>query len=137
VRREHAPVSDTKPSTETIVGFHYVDGRRIHLQRITWTGSPVLSFDLIDADTGDLLTWYESFGHYPTLDDIRHVLAHPQTGDPDDSENGKDAGDGQDVDYCRFCHQALPLSSADDQNSGGGVADSPDKTVEGRRRNER
>ncbi|MEW1548361.1 hypothetical protein [Streptomyces tsukubensis] len=56
--------------SEHIVGEHTVRGRRLKVHRLTWTNHPGLSFDVTDAETGDLLTEAESFDDYPTTEQL-------------------------------------------------------------------
>ncbi|MER6520006.1 hypothetical protein ABT246_24520 [Streptomyces sp. NPDC001553] len=61
-------------ASERIVGEHTVRGRRVDVHRLTWTNHPGLSFEVIDTETGDLLTEDESFDQYPTLPQLEAVI---------------------------------------------------------------
>ncbi|MEU9837466.1 hypothetical protein AB0D67_38525 [Streptosporangium sp. NPDC048047] len=62
-----------KISSTKIVGEHTIDGRPVQVQQTVWAGGG-LSYDLIDADTGNILTMEESFGAYPPESQMRAVL---------------------------------------------------------------
>ncbi|MFE0472637.1 hypothetical protein ACFW2V_13580 [Streptomyces sp. NPDC058947] len=62
-------------TSERRVGTLAVDGRVLDVVRLTWRGSPGLSFDVVDSATGDVLTMDESFDEYPTEDQVRELLA--------------------------------------------------------------
>ncbi|WP_067826065.1 hypothetical protein [Actinomadura kijaniata] len=61
-------------TSETIVATHDIDGRRVQVQRLTWSGTSGLSFDVLDAATGAYLT-DESFDTCPDETQIRLLLA--------------------------------------------------------------
>lgn len=55
-----------KVTSEKTVGTHVVDGRAVNVVRSTWRDAEGLSYDLVDAKTGEDLTPDESFNTYPT-----------------------------------------------------------------------
>ncbi|MFB7836191.1 hypothetical protein [Streptomyces sp. NPDC056056] len=79
-------MSDTITSEHT-VGEHTIHGRRVEVHRLTWRNHPGLSYDVIDTETGDLLTPDESFDDYPTEEQLTTIVearntagAHPYDG---------------------------------------------------------
>ncbi|MFE4304818.1 hypothetical protein ACFRR6_01880 [Streptomyces sp. NPDC056891] len=79
-------------ASEHTVGEHTIHGRRVEVHRLTWKNHPGLSFEVIDTETGDLLTETESFDHYPTTQQLTTVVeasnttdahAHPGNGHED------------------------------------------------------
>ncbi|MFE0778921.1 hypothetical protein [Streptomyces sp. NPDC058861] len=75
-------MSDTIAS-EQIVGEHPIHGRPVEVHRLTWKKHPGLSYDVIDTETGDLLTPDESFDNYPTLQQLTTVVEARNTADED------------------------------------------------------
>ncbi|MFI7049063.1 hypothetical protein [Streptosporangium sandarakinum] len=63
-----------KISSEKIVGEHTVDGRPVQVQQVVWADGG-LGYDLIDADTGNVLTTEESFSAYPSESQMKAVLS--------------------------------------------------------------
>lgn len=64
-----------KITSEEIVGEHSIAGHRIHVQRTTWRGTSGLSYDLVDAGTGNVLTTGESFDGYPTQAEMEEAIS--------------------------------------------------------------
>lgn len=62
-------------ASETIVGEHVVSGRAVQIQRTTWTGHTGLSYDPIDAASGDVLTLAESWNAEPSLEQMQQALS--------------------------------------------------------------
>ncbi|MEV6676238.1 hypothetical protein AB0N09_05125 [Streptomyces erythrochromogenes] len=79
-------MSDTIAS-EHIVGEHTVHGRRVEVHRLTWKNHPALSFEVIDAETGDLLTEDESFDQYPTMQQLEAVVDDSRAAQPEDGHD--------------------------------------------------
>ncbi|MFF8618832.1 hypothetical protein [Streptomyces sp. NPDC015350] len=71
-------------ASDHIVGEHTIHGRHVEVHRLTWKNHPGLSFDVIDTETGDLLTMDESFDHYPTMQQLITVI------EASNSEDGHD-----------------------------------------------
>jgi hypothetical protein len=68
-----------KVVSETVVGEHTVNGRRLEVRRLAWRDASGLSYQVFDIDTGEDLTEQECFDQYPTLDQLeaptgRHCL---------------------------------------------------------------
>ncbi|MFJ5635010.1 hypothetical protein ACIQF5_20525 [Streptomyces goshikiensis] len=78
-------MSDTIAS-EHIVGEHTIHDRPVEVHRLTWKNHPGLSYDVIDTETGDLLTTDESFDTYPTLQQLTTVVEARNTADEDGHE---------------------------------------------------
>ncbi|MFI6884000.1 hypothetical protein [Streptosporangium canum] len=72
-----------KISSEKIVGEHTTDGRPVQVQQTVWADGG-LSYDLIDANTGNSLTTEESFATYPSDNQMKAVLDSLDTFDPAD-----------------------------------------------------
>lgn len=68
------PPAGSKITSETIVGERVVDGRRVLIQRTTWSGTRKLSFDVLDAETYEVLTEAESFDDEPTDEQVAAVI---------------------------------------------------------------
>lgn len=68
-------------TSEAFIREVAVGGRRVHVTRTTWRGKPGASYDLEDAESGQVLTSEESFGHDPSDTDIRAAVA-AWRGDP-------------------------------------------------------
>lgn len=61
-------------TTEVVIGEHLIRDRRVEVTRITWRGRPGVAYDLYDADTGDCLTEEESFGGYPSEEQMGNAV---------------------------------------------------------------
>ncbi|MFE8940995.1 hypothetical protein ACFYNX_26360 [Streptomyces sp. NPDC007872] len=61
-------------TSEQMVGEHTIHGRRVEVHRLTWKNHPGLSYEVIDAETGALLTMDESFDDYPTEEQLATVV---------------------------------------------------------------
>ncbi|MDT0307253.1 hypothetical protein RM780_09790 [Streptomyces sp. DSM 44917] len=77
----HAPASLTgrpamgdKIVSWKTVGELDIAGHRIEIVRLTWRYAAGVSYDIIDAATGDVLTEDASFDSYPTEDQVRSLL---------------------------------------------------------------
>jgi hypothetical protein len=68
-------------TSEAFIREVTLGGRRLHVTRTTWRGKPGASYDLEDAESGEVLTTEESFGRDPSDTEIRAVLA-ARFGDP-------------------------------------------------------
>ncbi len=93
-----------KVVSEKLVGEYVIDGRRVEITRLVWRDAAGLSYDITDAETGDLLR-DESFDEHPTEEQVRDALAdsNSPTGDEEDQSP---AG------YCRFCKSAIAPASS-------------------------
>lgn len=92
-----------RPISEKLVGEYVIDGRRVEITRLAWRDATGLSYDITDAETGDLLR-DESFDEYPTEEQVREALTEFTS--PTEDEDHPQA------DYCRFCKNAIvPASS--------------------------
>ncbi|MEO3976712.1 hypothetical protein [Streptomyces sp. CAU 1734] len=60
--------------SEQHAGQYVIDGRRVDVTRLTWRDAKGLSYDITDAETGELLR-DESFDEYPTEAQVREALA--------------------------------------------------------------
>lgn len=63
-----------KVISERPAGEYVIDGRRVEVTRLAWRDADGLSYDITDAETGDLLR-DESFDEYPTEEQVREALA--------------------------------------------------------------
>lgn len=61
-------------TSEKIVGTHHLAGRTVSVVRLTWRDAPGLSYDVVDDDTNDVLTTDESFGEYPTDEQMINLI---------------------------------------------------------------
>ncbi|MFD8565153.1 hypothetical protein ACFV1N_48485 [Streptosporangium canum] len=75
-RSEKGSTTMGKISSEKTVGEHTIDGRPVQVQRIVWADGG-LSYGLIDANTGTVLTTEESFDTYPSDSQMKAVLDSP------------------------------------------------------------
>lgn len=81
-----------KITSEQIVGEHTVGGRRVLVQRITWSGTNGLSFDILDGDIREVLSLEESFDDYPSEEQIKNLLDElGETGKTSLSDEGRSA----------------------------------------------
>ncbi|MEV7157203.1 hypothetical protein AB0N77_21685 [Streptomyces misionensis] len=93
-----------RPVSEKVVGEYVVDGRRVEVTRLVWRDAAGLSYDITDAETGELLR-DESFDEYPTEEQVREALAEYESAAEDEP------GDSPAI-FCRFCKSAIVPASA-------------------------
>ncbi|WP_327309710.1 hypothetical protein OG730_41545 (plasmid) [Streptomyces sp. NBC_01298] len=77
-------------ASEHTVGEHTIHGRRVEVHRLTWKDHPGLSFEVIDAETGDLLTETESFDDYPTEEQLTALVEASNTADAQSGDGHED-----------------------------------------------
>lgn len=93
-----------KVISEKPVGEYVIDGRHVEITRLVWRDTAGLSYDITDAETGDLLR-DESFDEHPTEEQVRDALA-------DYNSPTEDEEDPSPVGYCRFCKSAIAPASS-------------------------
>ncbi|GAA2627141.1 hypothetical protein GCM10010411_75270 [Actinomadura fulvescens] len=81
-----------KRATETLLGAHTIAGHRVGVQRISWNDTSGLGFDILDADTHQVLTEAASFDAYPTDAQIKTVLEGLRHRDDERFDAGAEEG---------------------------------------------
>ncbi|MGC5263927.1 hypothetical protein ACPXCO_23200 [Streptomyces cyaneofuscatus] len=69
-----------KVTSERLVGTHTVRDHTLEVYRLTWRDAPGLSYDVLDAATGELLTVDESFDRTPTRDQLHELVENQDNG---------------------------------------------------------